>query len=421
MNYGIAFHYGQLPHNVRIELENLYKLGQIDYLFTTSTILEGVNLPAENIFILTDWKGKSKFRPIDFWNLAGRAGRLTKELSGNIICIKKGKRDWTSTDIFKSRKNIKLSPRISFDDEKQIDAILNVLSNKIPEKTTQKETQILEYLTNVLKIDLMSGKGDSSLLVKKMGEKERTDVLDIAKDIVKDITIPVNILNSNPSIKVEIQEKVYKIINHYKDSKRIILTGKIDYDRCLSILNFFYKIYEWENEEADLKHKNSLKYFATLLNVWMNGASLNEIINSSITYNHNNNREIFPNRERVKFKRNDKEHINYLINEIIKNIDKILRFNFEKYFNNYFQILSEVVGEDNAGKNWAVFIEYGSKIPLVIALQNLGFSRHTSLSISSQKNCFNLKNGKLVSINKGLLSSKYSQNSIEYNEISKVL
>ena len=24
---------------------------------------------------------------IDFWNLAGRAGRLTKDISGNIFCV----------------------------------------------------------------------------------------------------------------------------------------------------------------------------------------------------------------------------------------------------------------------------------------------------------------------------------------------
>ena len=28
------------------------------------------------------------YRDIDFWNLAGRAGRLSKEMSGNIICVR---------------------------------------------------------------------------------------------------------------------------------------------------------------------------------------------------------------------------------------------------------------------------------------------------------------------------------------------
>ena len=57
-------------------------------MFCTSTLLEGVNLPAKNIFIFSNAIGNSKFSDVDFWNLAGRAGRFSKELSGNIICVR---------------------------------------------------------------------------------------------------------------------------------------------------------------------------------------------------------------------------------------------------------------------------------------------------------------------------------------------
>ena len=43
-------------------------------MFCTSTLLEGVNLPAKNIFIFSNAIGNSKFSDVDFWNLAGRAG-----------------------------------------------------------------------------------------------------------------------------------------------------------------------------------------------------------------------------------------------------------------------------------------------------------------------------------------------------------
>lgn len=85
---GVAFHFGRLPQRIRQRIENLFEEKVIDYMFCTSTLLEGVNLPAKNIFIFSNAIGNSKFSDVDFWNLAGRAGRLSKELSGNIICVR---------------------------------------------------------------------------------------------------------------------------------------------------------------------------------------------------------------------------------------------------------------------------------------------------------------------------------------------
>ena len=88
VRHGIAFHFGRLPQRIREQVERLFSEGELSYVFCTSTLLEGVNLPAKNIFILNNAIGLSKFSDIDFWNLAGRAGRLSKELSGNIICVR---------------------------------------------------------------------------------------------------------------------------------------------------------------------------------------------------------------------------------------------------------------------------------------------------------------------------------------------
>ncbi|MDP5266756.1 DEAD/DEAH box helicase [Shouchella clausii] len=85
---GIAFHFGGLPQRIREKIEVLFRNKDIEHIFCTSTLLEGVNLPAKNIFILSNAIGLRKFSDVDFWNLAGRAGRLTKDLSGNIICLR---------------------------------------------------------------------------------------------------------------------------------------------------------------------------------------------------------------------------------------------------------------------------------------------------------------------------------------------
>ena len=85
---GISFHFGALPQEVRKKVEELFKQGKIKYIFTTSTLLQGVNLPAKNLFILTDKIGQYNLREFDFRNLTGRAGRLAKELYGNIFVVR---------------------------------------------------------------------------------------------------------------------------------------------------------------------------------------------------------------------------------------------------------------------------------------------------------------------------------------------
>jgi replicative superfamily II helicase len=85
---GVAFHYGHMPSLLRKELENSFKSRHLSYLVCTSTLLYGLNLPAKNIFLLKPTTGReSPISSPDFWNLAGRAGRLGKELEGYVYLI----------------------------------------------------------------------------------------------------------------------------------------------------------------------------------------------------------------------------------------------------------------------------------------------------------------------------------------------
>jgi replicative superfamily II helicase len=85
---GVGFHYGRLPSLVRKAIEDSFAEGRLQFLVTTSTLLYGVNLPAQNLFLHNPQKGQNQpISAIDFWNLAGRAGRLGKEFTGNIFLI----------------------------------------------------------------------------------------------------------------------------------------------------------------------------------------------------------------------------------------------------------------------------------------------------------------------------------------------
>lgn len=48
---GVAYHIGYLPSSIRMRIEELFKRNVIKTMFCTSTLVEGVNLPADNLFI----------------------------------------------------------------------------------------------------------------------------------------------------------------------------------------------------------------------------------------------------------------------------------------------------------------------------------------------------------------------------------
>lgn len=85
-------------------------------------------------------------------------------------------------------------------------------------------------------------------------------------------------------------------------------------------------------------------------------------------------------------------------------------------------MLVEILGEDNAGTNWATFLEYGTQNTIVIALQNYGLSRHSADYIFKNfKDCLKIEGDKLLEINIKKLKSRLNKEEIDYDEISSIL
>lgn len=81
---GIIYHHGSVPDAIRIYIEDLYKKEQaIKYVITSSTLLSGVNLPAERMFILDNRRGRSKLSHDAFKNLVGRVCRFSEIFDPN--------------------------------------------------------------------------------------------------------------------------------------------------------------------------------------------------------------------------------------------------------------------------------------------------------------------------------------------------
>ena len=90
---GIAFHHGKLPHHVRRVIEKAISDKLVNNIVCTTTLMQGVNLPAQNVLIrnpnlfVTKRFGHSKLTAYEIANLRGRAGRLLKDFIGRTIVL----------------------------------------------------------------------------------------------------------------------------------------------------------------------------------------------------------------------------------------------------------------------------------------------------------------------------------------------
>ncbi|AST91063.1 hypothetical protein BC6307_07110 [Sutcliffiella cohnii] len=423
---GVAYHFGSLPQVLRYNIEQLFKDGVIRYLFCTSTLLEGVNLPAKNVFILKNKNGNRNFKKVDFWNLAGRAGRLKYELSGNIFCIRDEEKDWKKiNEILDNKEQIHMNPTVSNNLEKNLTYIVDAIQNKEIKKINKGEQDIVHYLANIISIDTLDLETDyQTPIISNLIKNNHENIIDIAKEKVQNIEVPYHILKTNQHMAVEQQESAYQFIIENEDNfKKTLFPRKIDYQNCLAILNQFYDIYKWDKYEKRLKSKNSLKYFALLMNNWINGTSLNEIINQSIDYAARNKRNISyyddENRKQYDvFLRKNRIQVNTLINDLIKEIEEILRFTIQKYVNHYYLLLEENYGKEQAGSNWSNYLEYGTRNSVVIILQNMGLSRYVAnLLIKEHPTYFTINDGTLINVQKESLLKVLEEGSIEEQEV----
>lgn len=82
LDYGIAVHHSGLPEEVRSLIEWLFENSRLKFLVATTTIAQGINFPVSGVIMASHQyfspQGAEDMPPEDFWNIAGRAGRVSQ-------------------------------------------------------------------------------------------------------------------------------------------------------------------------------------------------------------------------------------------------------------------------------------------------------------------------------------------------------
>ncbi len=82
----IGVHNGAFPKHINASIIDYFNSGKLNYLFCTSTIIEGVNTTTKNVIIYNNWKSRKnhKIDYFDYKNIKGRSGRMFKHYVGNL-------------------------------------------------------------------------------------------------------------------------------------------------------------------------------------------------------------------------------------------------------------------------------------------------------------------------------------------------
>lgn len=363
---GVGFHYGRIPPLLRNAVETAFADGHLDYIVCTSTLLQGVNLPARNIFMQNPHKGEDNpIGPVDFWNLAGRAGRLGKEFQGNVYLIDYD--DWESSPLSGPRDEpVKPS----------LEATLTDLSAELLEyisatdRASGESPQFEAAFAKLLR-DHRQGSLDETLTrLNGLSPQTRTDIVSALTVADSLIGLDDNTLAASPQISGFRQQQLYDYmvdkIGQKGPDYLIPLHPSSTWKEALDKLRpVFARVHKY----LELKSGKHHLYWAPLALRWMRGEPLPLIIEEAIKYH----------------KKQGKNRSNRtVIREVLTDVESSLRFKYVNLLGCYGAVLREALvatgHASHVGKIPALtlYLELGASSQTMIQFVSLGLTRHTA-------------------------------------------
>lgn len=367
---GVAFHYSNMPTQIRTAVEEAVTRGDIDYLVCTTTLLQGVNLPAKNLFLCRPEKGdRVPLESVDFWNLVGRAGRLMKEFQGNIFLI----------DYDHWRKKPLDHPR----DATVIPAIEAALLQKGADllrvveqpETQRREIDHVDAVFGRLLHEHFSG-ALSKMLNRIPSYGDATpDSLALQRAIAKasvDVTLPASVLRISPNISPHRQQALYRMLRLRAENAPATAMALIPkhpndrdaYQSYADILEICHKIIEGRPDTSRLH-----RFLALIAVFWMRGRPLPQIVQNQLRRN--------PDRDRRE-----------IIRDTLELVEKRVRYQCVRLFSCYGAVLAEVLQDvdlPDAVKTLPsipLFLELGASDKTTLSLMSNGLSRATATRLT---------------------------------------
>ncbi len=422
---GICCHVGYLPSTIKAKIEHLFRKKVIKTIFCTSTLLEGVNLPGDNLFIIIKNNSYIMKNSADFKNLMGRVGRKTYNLIGNVYVIpangsSKDTYDRCKELIKKPVENQTLSINEILDDnlkKKILKSLLNGTGTIEKGKMTYEMFGMLRFIINIL-IKCIVEDDRNNYIFKLFSNVLTESYVQVIKQNFK-----LEEINDDSNITADQIRKLDKEIL----ADKIYYPKEINYDEIKSFLENLYELFNWRKYESkkSIGNKEKLSYYAVLLNQWMVGHSVRRIIDKSIEH-HKITGAIFDNKEKKIVQYSGKSsQDNSIVVESLTSIEDILLFSISNYFTKFSERYKFLKNVNKIENDWSEYIDFGTNDDIIIELQKIGFSREIA-KIIKKSNLAKLDEDSLLSFSQYIfnidneqLISELKDVKLNYSELFK--
>ncbi len=410
---GVAFHHGKLPDIIRKEVEELFQDKKILNLFCTSTLIEGVNLPANNLFIITPRKNLEDLTDFEFGNLIGRAGRLSESLYGSIYFIEKpNHKGKTPQEYFDAEYDKEIQ---TFSTKNLPEYNFKYLKGNINEieilnengKRDKNEIAKQKNLTLFIRNKFIKNRDsvEAFLLKKNIGDEQVARSLAVLDTELAEISIPRRIILENQSIDPLLQNELYLAVKNSEIHNWVITPNKLlekrrRKDDALALPNkerpFFWQlltIIEGLDNIFDLRTETFERYsisgvgtigMAIHATTWLQGKSYKELINDDIKYYSSDNPRVTDDK---RIDPTSKKDVNKLIGKVIKINSSIVTYLLVKYIKLLVDVLDEVLTDEEKEiykitLGLPTALELGTRDKNVKNLISSGISRTVAISVT---------------------------------------
>ncbi|MDD4156531.1 MAG: DEAD/DEAH box helicase, partial [Candidatus Cloacimonetes bacterium] len=380
---GVSYHVGYLPLHIRSKIEELYRNRDIKTIFCTSTLIEGVNLPADNLIVISVRIGrKGNMSQVEFKNLLGRVGRIEYNLYGNVFIIRDSNMGEKTMNnlLLNDVENQEISLKTQLSDETK-EYIINQFLNGSSQLNPLPEQKPNEY-------DLMRKTG---LILLKDITKNRNSVVRkqfnhlLDEQKVDNIKLLFEINNTSKpkpdddiNVSLDQTENLISAINNGLKYPEL-LDGRVQYEDLVSFLTKLRNIFKWDiYEKTTLGLGSRINYYAVILARWMNGYGLSFLLKDTIDYAAENNGSVNKNYEIIPYN-GSQEHKNLIIGDTLQIIENVILFSLANYLLRFSTEYKKLKTNNEPFDNdWYEYVEFGSTNALTIFFQRNGLTRETA-------------------------------------------
>jgi DEAD/DEAH box helicase/Helicase conserved C-terminal domain len=388
---GVAFHYGNMPSLLREGIEASFRDGRLDYLCCTTTLFQGVNLPARNVFIDTPTRGKGD--PLDeaaLWNFAGRAGRLGEEVVGNVFLV--NYENWESKPLT-TRKSFEIKVAFKATIEESFDEVAEVIELASRSDSDDKPKRVEDRVSAAAGLVLFrAAQGNLETLLGRanlaLSPDQKAKLSASAGLALRQLGLPPAVLASSwmvdPIALSSLLKRQKELIRKGEFQKLLPVNPATDsYTVYNSIIRRMYKHLGGMVLSGDegKKARGFVNHVTVTALSWMRGEPLTQLVREAVKY------RVSVAKQGPKSK-SEQAVVDTAIREMFTLIEQTIRFRLVQWAKAYVDLLKfaleaegrpEMVGQVY---DFSLSLELGVSTKTGRSLVELGLSRITASAIA---------------------------------------